>query len=653
MNKTTFFKNVRSAFFFLFVLLFEFSGLANPATACVTISGENGRGSGFIIHSEGRYYVVTNNHVIQEIINPTIIDISGCKLDVDVVYASVVRDLCFLDVSNSIFREFNGNHDSLMLENNVHTLEYGIPVSCYGDSEGTGVIVKCDGQLNGIGPLELEASCPFVSGNSGSPLINNQTGRVIGVATYIHDLNSSGFAKGTRFSKDDDNIPRRFFTRIDNTNTNEFETLSYYSIAHSRAMVKRLDNQYDFVAQFLGKYTQQEILAHKELFRNTLQDFFNHFDILPIFIGVGNRYWSKKYIHSYNTLMSLIEPFDIAVYYDIKTEENTFSPNLIKEKKKFDYSWIMLCLKEGFISQEDKYLCSLKNNNFYMDLTRWFLIHGTYEQFKCFLNISAPHSNIHNNNESNAPSLILCAIWNTNSDSAPLLNFLLKRIKINDQWDNNKFLFAALNKPIKGLLNDELEVKKMKRDKFETLKILFENGLVYGPTKDYHLKFNTKDRYVSPLMLARSQEVANLLLLHGASIEETDENGRNLLHIAVEEGDIDFVRYSIEKGANIEQRMTQKSSFIRETSTWQCADEDEPNYMGLRGRIGEYKKGSTPLLCAVCSNEPNALEIVKILIENGANAFATDDDGKTVLEKCQKDDVREYIEKIYKYNNKK
>lgn len=95
-----------------------------------------------------------------------------------------------------------------------------------------------------------------------------------------------------------------------------------------------------------------------------------------------------------------------------------------------------------------------------MDLTRWFLIHGTYEQFKCFLNISAPHSNIHNNNESNAPSLILCAIWNTNSDSAPLLNFLLKRIKINDQWDNNKFLFAALNKPIKGLLNDELEVKK-------------------------------------------------------------------------------------------------------------------------------------------------------------------------------------------------
>ena len=46
-----------------------------------------------------------------------------------------------------------------MLENNVHTLEYGIPVSCYGDSEGTGVIVKCDGQPIAISPVAKSLFC--------------------------------------------------------------------------------------------------------------------------------------------------------------------------------------------------------------------------------------------------------------------------------------------------------------------------------------------------------------------------------------------------------------------------------------------------------------------------------------------------------------
>jgi ankyrin repeat protein len=50
-------------------------------------------------------------------------------------------------------------------------------------------------------------------------------------------------------------------------------------------------------------------------------------------------------------------------------------------------------------------------------------------------------------------------------------------------------------------------------------------------------------------------------------------------------------------------------------------------------RVNHVTDGSknSPLLCALGVNRPNATEVTRILLDNGADMFVADDDGWTVL----------------------
>ena len=182
----------------------------NPLKLCVTISGENGSGSGFLLRHRGKLYVATNNHVVLELRNPVIKGINGKAIPFKQVLSAPDRDVALIPVEPAI------SQTALELEEHVDDIWPNEPLTCLGDSEGMGVIVFCAGKFLGLGATALETDAPFVPGNSGGPIIRDKSQKVVGVATYMTRLSNAKWAEGTRFENIKGNAVRRFATRLDN-----------------------------------------------------------------------------------------------------------------------------------------------------------------------------------------------------------------------------------------------------------------------------------------------------------------------------------------------------------------------------------------------------------------------------------------------------
>ena len=95
------------------------------------------------------------------------------------IYASKTRDLVFLK-----YRYENGNdQDLLEIIPHFDRYERGIPVTAYGNTLGHGVIAETKGSLIASGPIFVEMTNGIVGGNSGGPLIEDRSGKIIGIST--------------------------------------------------------------------------------------------------------------------------------------------------------------------------------------------------------------------------------------------------------------------------------------------------------------------------------------------------------------------------------------------------------------------------------------------------------------------------------------
>ena len=183
---------------------------SDPIRGCVTVKTISGMGSGFFIRKNKILYVVTCRHVIID--EPFIIinDIDGNRHQVEKIYYAPDRDVALLQV-----KEPSEPVLTLELAENIGTLPLQTEVSCYGDSEGMGVVVRCEGKLLGVGPINIETDTPFVSGNSGGPMVLKDSFNVIAAASCMtRNSENNKWAKGSRFETD----VRRFSVRIDNLN---------------------------------------------------------------------------------------------------------------------------------------------------------------------------------------------------------------------------------------------------------------------------------------------------------------------------------------------------------------------------------------------------------------------------------------------------
>jgi hypothetical protein len=178
----------------------------------VTVQGTKGSGSAFLVNVKGRKLLVTNIHVVFDN-DPKFLSVANERIEVSEPQFASDRDLAFYELKEP------ERFPALELEGDITRLQQEEQVVVFGNSLGAGVNTRLRGKVMGVGPTTLEISAKIVPGNSGSPILDLSSGKVLGVSTYGSQIRRVDFSiKGTRFEE-----VRRFGTRVDTVNMDALE----------------------------------------------------------------------------------------------------------------------------------------------------------------------------------------------------------------------------------------------------------------------------------------------------------------------------------------------------------------------------------------------------------------------------------------------
>ena len=168
----------------------------------VLVDCEDGSGSGFLAEMEGKKYLITNEHVLRAANGemPHVQLLDGRKLKLGELEIAKDRDLVRIGVDADVV--------PFRVSEEIPNIGAGVVI--YGNSAGGGVATEVTGKIQGVGPSRIEVDAMFVSGNSGSPVIDTNA-NVIGVATFAtyYADKKDWTKKDTRF-----NDVRRFALRL-------------------------------------------------------------------------------------------------------------------------------------------------------------------------------------------------------------------------------------------------------------------------------------------------------------------------------------------------------------------------------------------------------------------------------------------------------
>jgi S1-C subfamily serine protease len=184
---------------------------ALPATsafmdAVILIEGDESRGTGFLVKQDGKHYLYTAAHVFSGNSRLTASSSSGRKFTkFGALEVAEGADLVRLEVL-----ELPQDPLTLFTIAEPGKVVVGAEILVLGDGGGAGVIAESRGKVVGFSGDSVEVDAAVIQGNSGGPVIDVATGRVIGVVTHLTAKRDDVWAEGTRYGE-----VRRFACRID------------------------------------------------------------------------------------------------------------------------------------------------------------------------------------------------------------------------------------------------------------------------------------------------------------------------------------------------------------------------------------------------------------------------------------------------------
>ncbi len=189
----------------------------NTARSVVLISVQTqlggGQGSGFVYDHEGR--IITNNHVVEDVVEITVTFIDGTIAPATVVGTDPYIDLAVIDVDvdERILRPLElGNSSELLVGEQVVAI--GNPFGL-ADSMTAGIVSAVDRQMDAPGGYPIveviQTDAAINPGNSGGPLLN-LVGEVVGMNTAI--LSETQQFSGVGFAIPSDAIKREVSSLI-------------------------------------------------------------------------------------------------------------------------------------------------------------------------------------------------------------------------------------------------------------------------------------------------------------------------------------------------------------------------------------------------------------------------------------------------------
>lgn len=169
----------------------------------VIIEGDVSTGSGFLVRQGISTYLYTAAHVLSGNNRLTVKTSDGRKFTKFGVFeVADGYDLARLELTEEI--------ESAATLSDSSPLVIGHPVFAIGNSGGGGVLTVLKGAVTGVGPAEFEVDATIIQGNSGGPVFDATTGKVMGVVTRALAAREDIWAAETRFSG-----VRRFAGRLD------------------------------------------------------------------------------------------------------------------------------------------------------------------------------------------------------------------------------------------------------------------------------------------------------------------------------------------------------------------------------------------------------------------------------------------------------
>lgn len=215
----------------------------DPASL-VLIKTDTGSGSGFIAKVKDKTYVYTNAHVIcggPGGFTGKIVSIKTAsgrtiptpyELELSEV-ADLNADKGLEDVARFPVTLTEGENAYEIAELDSHSAMNG-KVTAYGNSLGGDVVTSLSGEILGLGTDRIEINCEIVPGNSGGPVVLEQTKKVIGISTYLINGERDIWSKGTKFEK-----VRRFALRPEKVT--KWRKMLYTSLMSSTAELNAFD----------------------------------------------------------------------------------------------------------------------------------------------------------------------------------------------------------------------------------------------------------------------------------------------------------------------------------------------------------------------------------------------------------------------------
>jgi len=216
----------------------------------VVIEGDQGVGTGFFCHIRGRDFIVTNQHVLTGHRQLRIRTLGGEPVQASEIYGAIGHDIALIAVDQA--------PATLVAAGNVaDEAQIGDRVVVPGNKLGGGVVTEVSGKVLGIGPDRVEIDAKFVPGNSGSPVINLDTGDVIAVATYVRKDAPSNFAEDEAFKGQvnaQGELIRWFGYRIDSVE--RWEQINWYKWLRQHDLTEEFNEDNVAIYNFLtGKPT--------------------------------------------------------------------------------------------------------------------------------------------------------------------------------------------------------------------------------------------------------------------------------------------------------------------------------------------------------------------------------------------------------------
>ncbi len=156
------------------------SAIAKVEPAVVVVEVKDGMGSGMIIDKSG--YILTSNHIVEDVHSATIILTGGGQYQGTVIGKDEIRDLAIIKISASGF-DFPvvtlGNSDKL--ESGEEVIAIGYSLGLEGGATISKGIISAFRYSDSVRYIQTDAA--INPGNSGGPLIN-LNGDAIGIVTF-------------------------------------------------------------------------------------------------------------------------------------------------------------------------------------------------------------------------------------------------------------------------------------------------------------------------------------------------------------------------------------------------------------------------------------------------------------------------------------